>query len=261
MTTAQTSSPQATPSTSGAPSAPWLRLSRHVGRQGLIFALGTLVVLALGWALAYAMARLSDGETLLPTTLLGYLSVSTVPWLAFAALIGTVGAVVRPLGHAGFTRRAVVLAGLVSSALVGLVLAIGSGGLWAVGIEAVETTTSEGVWHPAPVYAVIGVLALQCTTAAASGLMVGASFVRWGGWATLLLPLTAGLPFFAQDVLCGSVTLRGSFNPSDPPAWVQAVRDLSTAPTLGLSLAVLALTALGAWLVIRDLPLRPRAAA
>lgn len=240
--------------------APWVRLTRYVLRCMLGVTVGTLVVLAVAWAVAVGVAAGGRGDLLAQIT--HYATMSTVPWIAFTALVICVGAQVRHYVHAGFTRRAVTVAGLVGSLVVAVVFAVGATVLDRVGLGLVESALGDELFvHEAPWWALLGAMLMVCLTGAVCGVLVGASFVRWGGWATVLLPLTVGLPHFVQDVLTRSVTLRGE-GPGGRPSWLQDLQDaLPTAPTAVLSLLVLGLVAAGAWLVLRRLPLPPRASA
>lgn len=256
MSATQTHAPSTTPS---AASAPWRRLMLYLLRPALVFTAGMLLFLALFWALAVVVAVRAG--TALPVEIMRYISVSSVAWVAFATAIGTVGAQVRGIVQSGFTRRAIVVAGAVCAVVVGMAFAAGSVLLAWTGVTLAERASTEALFvGTAPWWAVLGAVGLQCATAAASGLMTGASFVRWNGWATLLLPMTVGIPVIAQDALTGSVSRRGTV-PGDGVSWAEQLQGLPTTMTVALSLSVLALTVLGAWLVIRDLPLRPRAAA
>lgn len=249
-------SPTAHPAAAAAPGPPWARLAPYLLRVAGVFTLGVLALLALAWVVAVALSAGLGSTT--PVQILRYLSVSSVSWVAFAALIGCVGVQVRPVVHAGFTRRALTIAGIVTALLVGATFATGSVALASAGVAVGEQIAGEPIFlGTAPWWSLLAAVGMQCVTAAASGLLVGASFIRWSGWATLLLPVTAGLPFFAQDALTGSVSLRGTV-PGDGVRWAEQLQALPSAAAASLSVSVLALTLLGAWLVLRDLPLRPR---
>ena len=239
--------------------APWVRLTRYVLRCLLGITAGTVVVLAVAWAAAVGLAA---GGVDLVAQITHYATVSTVPWVAFTALVIGVGAQVRHYVHAGFTRRAVTVAGLVSSLVVAVVFAVATTLLDRVGLGLVASALGVDLFlQTAPWWVLLGAMLLVCLTGAVCGVLVGASFARWGGWATLLLPLTAGLPFFLEDVLTRSVTLRGE-GAGGPPSWLEQVQAaLPPVPTLALSLLVLGLTVAGTWLVLRRLPLPPRASA
>lgn len=243
------------------PSPSWVRLTQHVLRTALPIAFGVVGVLAVGWAVAAGLAATREWRVV--AAVLHYASVSTLPWLAFTALLICVGAVVRPLVQAGFTRRAVTVAGMLSAVVVGVTLATASTALDRAGIALVEEALGGEAEFLglAPWWAVLGAMTVVCLTGAVSGVLVGASFVRWGGWATLLLPFTAGLPFLAQDALTSSVTLR-DVGGRGSASWSEQVQaSLTTAPTVALSMLALALTVAATWLVLRGLPLPPRAAA
>ncbi|WP_299518173.1 hypothetical protein [uncultured Serinicoccus sp.] len=237
---------------------PWVRLTRYVLRCMLGITAGTVAVLAVAWAVAVVLASTAGVELLAQIT--HYATVSTVPWVAFTALVICVGVQVRHYVHAGFTRRAVTVAGLLGSLVVGVVFAVAATALDRVGLGLVAASLGvELSMTLAPWWALLGAMLMVCLTGAVCGVLVGASFVRWGGRATLLLPLTVGLPYFAQDVLARSVTLRGE-GPGGPPSWLEQVQAaLPTVPTAALSLLALGLTVAGAWLILRRLPLPPRA--
>ncbi|PZU46326.1 MAG: hypothetical protein DI571_05340 [Arsenicicoccus sp.] len=242
-----------------APAAPWVRLTRHLLRPALGITLGTVAVLALAWALGVALAT---REVFLVVAVMSYVGVSTVPWIAFTVLVITVGSAVRQLVHAGFTRRAITVAGLLCALAVGVLFAAGVVVVELAGQAVMEAMTetyfSVGT---APWWAALPALGLLCITAAVCGVLVGASFVRWRGWATLLLPVTAGLPFFAQDVLTRSVTRRG-MGAGGPRSWIETIPTmLPPLPTMALCLLVLTLTVAATWWVLRSLPLPPRASA
>ncbi|MFC7405248.1 hypothetical protein [Georgenia alba] len=176
-------------------------------------------------------------------------------WFPFAMMITVAVAMITPHVAGGMTRRSFSIASLVS---VGCVAA-GNGLLLAVGLElegvlygalgwdhshVANATDSAGVWEPWNEGFGVSWLSYTSRTAggAVSGLLVGATYYRYGGLrGTFALPLTVAPAILGQDYLAG------------------VVGDAFDVSLLGLSLAALALPVLAGVAfhrMIRTVPVR-----
>lgn len=188
-----------------------------------------------------------------------------VPWFSFGVSIVLVTSYLRTFVAAGATRRAFWLAGLVTALVTGVVLGLGFTALLlveraaygALGWAQLDPSSgldvvAAGIWpHVCGMTLVVAVMAL-------AGLLVGATYLRWRGWATFLLPVTAALPFLLVSL--GTVSPRPGIvvGGADRLTSTALVDQLGgTALGAGLALLTLVLTAVGSLLVLRDVPIRP----
>lgn len=188
-------------------------------------------------------------------------------WFCFGVSIMLATTYLRTLVAAGATRRSFWLAGVVTALVTGLVFALGFVALLlaeraayrALGWAPLDPSTGEdvlagGLWTP------LWGMTLVVAVMVLAGLLVGATYLRWRGWATLMLPLTVALPFLLVSLTTESPRAGIMVGGADDLTSSALLEQLHGTP-LGMAVTVLTLvlTAAGAWLALRDLPIRPAA--
>lgn len=186
-----------------------------------------------------------------------------VLWVPFSINIVLATAVLPFAVANGMTRRSFVKASLVTSAVVAVASAVavtlllvaergvydrlgwfqGSGDGDQVGSVAV---LASGVGSQ------LGSLCLLYLAGTVCGLLVGASYLRFGAWATLMLPLTVGVPL-------GTVTLLSIPKETQASPWDLVLPGAGAPGWLAVGLVVIALTGWVYWLITRDVTIKTKA--
>ncbi|MGD8150702.1 hypothetical protein [Ornithinimicrobium sp. Y1694] len=235
----------------------WQRLLMlHLGGQLTVAAwfVGTaLVVMAVGLAV---ISRYVE-----PSISVVRIAQSIALWFPFGVAIVLVVTYLRTVVAAGGTRRAFTLAGVISAVVMGVVLGPVFTGLlmledriydsfgWTPSGDAGgQRVLSIGIW---PHLWGMTVSVVMFTLA---GLLVGATYLRWRGWATLLLPVTVALP-----ITVAALTTQGPRAITSVPADGRMVVDALQGTPLGVALLLITITATAAaaWWVLRRIPIRP----
>lgn len=256
MTTATTTP---TPARATQPRPLWLRVAGTLTSAHLVVAAwyaATAAVVCVG--LLAAVQR-----WLTPEMSAVALAQQVAVWFPFAVSIVLAASYLRTFVAAGATRRSFWLAGLASALVNALVYAAVFTALLLVeraaydrlGWSALDLNTGEEVLAVGLAAQLWG-MALLVATMTLAGLLVGATYLRWRGWATFLLPLTALLPFLLVTVTT-EAPQAGIIISSDPLPQVLLLQVQSTPLGVVLGLLALALTAAAAWLALRDVPIRP----
>lgn len=235
----------------------WLRVARIMLHSHVVVALWTIVTVSV-----FAVAILAIvSRAVEPSMSALQYAPQILMWIAFGVNIVMVTTYLRPMVAAGMTRRSFIRAAVLTSVVVGIVLSLVStalilaertvygrlGWIHGFGDGTDNPVLNDGVagyaWGAAVLFIVMGL----------SGFLVGATFQRLGVWATLLLPLTVGLPFAATMIAVPtprSITIVGE----SPNAMLFGGAGL----ILGLLLqaVVIVAVAVATWWTLRDIPLR-----
>lgn len=192
------------------------------------------------------------------------ISLSIALWFPFGVAIMLVVGYLRAVVAAGGTRRAFTVGGLVAAPVIGLCYSLGFTALllvedWAysrlgwtpgAGTPGGTGPLSEGLWPQ------LGGSALAITFSTTVGLLVGAAYLRWGAWATLLLPVLVILPM----AVLGSTLAGPRLIVVSGDATSGSFPDLQgSAVGLVLCLVTLAAVAAATWWILRRAPIRPAA--
>lgn len=212
---------------------------------GVALVLGAIAMTVLGGRLQLSVAQ-------------AILSVAF--WFPFGVSISLTVTYLRVFVAAGVSRRSFVRGALAATAGTALAFALVGGALLALEgpIYAAFGWSGAHVGLDKGITWTIAGLVVGFAITSLCGVLVGATYLRFGAWATLLLPLTVLAPFwivsagadgphigFFAVVRSGSILLDGTL-PGAGPIGVLVVT---------LTFAVVAAAA---WLTLRRVPLPPR---
>ncbi|MDO5502257.1 MAG: hypothetical protein Q4G67_03685 [Actinomycetia bacterium] len=249
-------SPQQDHARQGSP--PWLRLARlMLGAHAVVTAWTVATLIVVGIGILFAVSRLTE-----PSMSAFQYVVPVATWVSFGVSIVLIASYLRTYLAAGVSRRSVVRGGILAALAAGAMYSVAGtamllGERWAYsrlgwvhgyGDGTTKLVLERGIpqylWGA---FVVVSVMAL-------SGLLVGATFMRYRAWATLLLPATALLPLLAI-----AVSVPGPRTATVSGTSIHEAIFGEASPLLGivLPLVVLAAVAAAVWLALRAIPSRP----